>query len=103
MGTFPYPIFVAYASQVNDIVYTVTTAMIAGNDAYKDGAPGASGLAVDKQTLRWVLPIHPAATRAIEEAGKWSTEDEAHNDALLRRQQALGRYLGCLVQDEPSG
>ena len=41
----------AYASQPADLVYAITKAMIAGYDAYKDGAPGAAGLEVKRQNL----------------------------------------------------
>ena len=43
-SSYPYPIFMAYASQPADLIYGVTKAMILGYDAYKDGAPGADGL-----------------------------------------------------------
>src|SRR5881398_3801396 len=39
LGNYPYPIFVAYASQAPDQVYAITKAMITGYDAYKDSAP----------------------------------------------------------------
>src|SRR5215217_2301239 len=44
LGNFPYPIFVAYASQPADQVYAITKAMIVNYDSYKDSAPGAGGL-----------------------------------------------------------
>ena len=44
LPAYPYPIFMAYASQPADLVYDLTKAMIVGYDAYKDAAPGAAGL-----------------------------------------------------------
>jgi TRAP transporter TAXI family solute receptor len=89
LGNYPYPIFVAYAQLPADQVYSVTKAMITGYDAYKDSAPGAGGLAADKQTKNWVVPVHPGAVKALKEAGQWSDEQEAHNNKLFKRQEAL--------------
>jgi TRAP transporter TAXI family solute receptor len=89
LGNYPYPIYVAYASQAPDLVYSITKAMIDGYDAYKDSAPGAPGLGADRQTKNWVAPTHPGAVKALKEAGQWTTEQEAHNNALYKRQEVL--------------
>ncbi|MDP1868709.1 MAG: TAXI family TRAP transporter solute-binding subunit [Bradyrhizobium sp.] len=89
MGTYPYPIFVVYGTQAPDQVYAVTKAMITGYDLYKDAAAGAGGLAADKQTKKWVIPVHPGAVKALKEAGQWSDDQEAHNNALFKRQAVL--------------
>jgi TRAP transporter TAXI family solute receptor len=89
MGNYPYPIFVVYGSQPADQVYAVTKVMITGYDAYKDAAAGAGGLAADRQTKNWVVPVHPGAVKALKEAGQWSGEQEAHNNALFKRQTVL--------------
>jgi TRAP transporter TAXI family solute receptor len=89
LGNYPYPIFVVYGSQPADQVYAVTKAMITGYDAYKDGAPGAGGLAADRQTKKWVVPVHPGAVKALKEAGQWNDDQEAHNNALFKRQSVL--------------
>lgn len=89
LGNYPYPIFVAYGSHPADQVYAVTKAMISGYDIYKDATPGASGLAADRQTKKWVVPVHPGAVKALKEAGQWSDDQEAHNNALFKRQAVL--------------
>jgi TRAP transporter TAXI family solute receptor len=89
LGNYPYPIFVVYGSQPADQVYAVTKAMITGYDAYKDNAPGAGGLAASRQTMKWVVPFHPGAVKALKEAGNWSDADQAHNDGLIKRQGVL--------------
>ncbi len=89
LGNYPYPIFVVYGSQAADQVYAITKAMIVGYDAYKDGAPGAGGLAADRQTKKWAVPTHPGAVKALKEAGQWNDDQEAHNNVLLKRQQVL--------------
>lgn len=89
LGNYPYPIFMVYGTLPVDEVYAITKAMITGYDAYKDSAPGASGLGADRQTKNWVVPVHPGAAKALKEAGQWSDEQEAHNKALLKRQEVL--------------
>ncbi|MHC1943242.1 TAXI family TRAP transporter solute-binding subunit [Bradyrhizobium sp. UFLA06-06] len=89
LGNYPYPIFVAYAAQPADQIYAITKAMIVNYDAYKDSAPGAAGLGADRQTKNWVVPVHPGAVKALKEAGHWSDDQEAHNNALYKRQEVL--------------
>ena len=101
LGAYPYPIFTAYDSQPGELVYGLTKAMIADFDAYKDGAPGATGLALKEQKLQWVLPIHPAAAKAIKEAGNWSDADEAHSQGLLKRQAVLGTAWAGFLKTNP--
>jgi TRAP transporter TAXI family solute receptor len=89
LGNYPYPIFVVYGSQSTDQVYAITKAMIVDYDAYKDSAPGAGGLAAKRQTMKWVVPFHPGAVKALKEAGNWTDADQAHNDGLIKRQGVL--------------
>jgi TRAP transporter TAXI family solute receptor len=89
LGNYPYPIFMVYGSVPADQVYSITKSMIVGYDAYKDAAAGAGGLAADRQTKNWVVPVHPGAVKALKEAGQWSDAQEAHNNALLKRQAVL--------------
>ena len=89
LGSYPYPIYVVYASQPADQVYAITKAMIDGYDDYKDSTPGASGLGAARQTKNWVVPVHAGAVKALKEAGQWTAEQEAHNNALYKRQEVL--------------
>ena len=89
LGNYPYPIFVVYGTQTADQVYALTKAMITGYDIYKDAAAGAGGLAAERQTKKWVVPVHLGAVKALKEAGQWSDDQEAHNNALFKRQQVL--------------
>ena len=101
LPAYPYPIFMAYASQPADLVYNLATAMIANYDAYKDSAPGAAGLDVKRQNLAWVLPYHEGAVRALKEAGVWKPEHEAHNQALVQRQDTLVAAWGTFLKSNP--
>ena len=89
LPSYPYPIFLAYANQPVDLVHGITKSMIVNYGAYKDGAPGASGLELSRQNLTWVLPYHEGAVRAFREAGVWKPEHETHNQRLLKRQDTL--------------
>jgi TRAP transporter TAXI family solute receptor len=89
LGSYPYPIYVVYASQPADQVYSLTKAMIDGYNDYKDSTPGASGLGAARQTKNWVVPVHAGAVKALKEAGEWTAEQEAHNNALYKRQDVL--------------
>ena len=89
LPAYPYPIFVAYASQAGDMVYSMTKSMIVDYAQYRDSAPGADGLEVKRQILKWVLPYHEGAVKALKQAGVWTDEAQKHNDMLVKRQDTL--------------
>jgi TRAP transporter TAXI family solute receptor len=101
LGNYPYPIFVVYGQLPADQVYSLTKAMITGYDSYKDAAPGAGGLAADRQTKNWAVPIHPGAVKALKEAGQWSDEQEAHNNKLFKRQEVLAAAWAGYTKGNP--
>jgi TRAP transporter TAXI family solute receptor len=103
LGNYPYPIFVAYASQPQDQIYSITKAMIVNYDAYKDSAPGAGGLSAERQTKNWVVPVHPGAVKALKEAGQWSDAQETHNNALIKRQEVLAAAWAEYGKSSPPG
>ena len=98
LGNYPYPIFVAYASQPADQVYAITKAMITGYDAYKDSAPGAGGLAADRQTKNWVVPVHPGAVKALKEAGQWTDDAGSPQQRTAQAPGSAGGGMGGLRQ-----
>jgi TRAP transporter TAXI family solute receptor len=89
LPSYPYPIFMSYASQPADVVYGHAKAMIVSFSDYKDAAPGAAGLALDRQNFTWVLPYHEGAVKALKEAGVWKSEHDTHNQKLIKRQDTL--------------
>ena len=89
LPAYPYPIFMAYASQPVDVIYAITKSMIVNYDAYKAGAPGADGLELKRQNLTWVLPYHDGAIQAFKEAGVWTPAAQSHQDMLVKRQNTL--------------
>jgi TRAP transporter TAXI family solute receptor len=102
LPSYPYPIFMAYASQPADLIHAITKSMIVNYDGFKDGAPGAAGLGLDRQNLTWVVPYHEGAVRAFREAGVWKPEHEAHNQALIRRQDTLAAAWNAYLKTNPA-
>ncbi|MGQ0547482.1 MAG: TAXI family TRAP transporter solute-binding subunit [Betaproteobacteria bacterium] len=103
LPNYPYPIFMAYASQPAELVYNLAGAMIKGYDGYKSGAPGADGLELKRQVLTWALPYHEGAVRAFKEAGVWQPEHDAHNRGMLKRQETLAAAWSAYLKSNPAG
>jgi len=101
LPAYPYPIFMAYASQPADLVYNLTKAMISNYELYKDAAPGAGGLELKRQNFNWVLPYHEGAVKALKEAGVWKAEHDAHNQMLVKRQETLADAWDKFVKSNP--
>jgi TRAP transporter TAXI family solute receptor len=102
LPSYPYPIYVAYPTQSEELIYAITKAMIEQYPNYKDAAPGADGLALDKQELTWVLPYHAGAVKALKEAKRWSDAAESHNAALVKRQDTLALAWKAYVDGKPA-
>ncbi|HEX5999821.1 MAG TPA: TAXI family TRAP transporter solute-binding subunit [Hyphomicrobiaceae bacterium] len=101
LPSYAYPIFMAYAKQPAAVVYGLSKAMIVNYADYKDNAPGAAGLEAKRQNLAWVLPYHEGAVRALKEAGLWKAEHEAHNQALVKRQDTLAAAWAAFLKTNP--
>ncbi len=102
MGSYPYPIYSVYANQPEADVYMLTKALIEGYDGYKDGAPGAAGLALKTQTKNWAVPVHPGAVKAFREAGVWSDDQDKYNKSLFKRQEVLQAAWADFNKGNPS-
>lgn len=101
LPSYPYPIFMAYASQPADLVHGITKAMIVNYNDYKAGAPGADGLELSRQDFTWQLPYHEGAVKAFREAGVWKPEFEAHNKRLIERQDKLAEAWSAFTKSKP--
>src|SRR3546814_1703556 len=69
-GAYPYPILTVRGDAPDELVYNITKAVEESYDAYKDGAPGAAGRALDAQVLEWAGPYHPGAIAYRKEVGR---------------------------------
>jgi TRAP transporter TAXI family solute receptor len=101
MGAYPYPIYTVYGNQSENDVYMLTKAMIETYDAYKDGAPGATGMAAKLQTKNWSIPVHKGAVKALKEAGAWSDDQEKFNNDLFKRQETLAAAWADFNKSNP--
>ncbi len=100
-SSYPYPIFSVYAQQSADFVYSFARALIEGYPDFKDSVPGALGLDPKTQNFQWVLPVHPAAVKAFQEAKVWKDADEAHNQKMLNRQKVLSDAWAAFLKASP--
>ena len=103
MPTYPYPIFMSYASAPPDLVYGITKAMITGFDAYKDGAPGADGLALKNQKLQWAVPYHQGAVKALKEAKRLVRCRRGLQQRALQTAGRAGCCVGSLHEGQSAG
>lgn len=88
---YPYPILISIGGLSDAHGYALTKAMVKNYDLYKDSAPGAKGWSIRAQKFRWVIPYGDGAIRYFKEIGRWTAEDQRHNDALVRRQARLSQ------------
>jgi TRAP transporter TAXI family solute receptor len=88
-ATYPYPVLMTMKGADSDLVYNMTKAMIELYDEYKAGAPGNNGWHISRQVFDWVIPYHDGAIKYFKEKGLWKAEHDAHNAALIKRQDVL--------------
>ncbi len=89
---YPYPIVVGLAGDMSDgFSYAMTKAVMEGYEG--EGGygtlKGTSGYQLSAQNLKWVFPYASGSIRYYKEAGAWGAEEEAHNNAMLKRQDVL--------------
>jgi len=98
---YPYPVLIAYDTQESDLVHAMTKALVDLFPEYDGASPGINGWALDRQVFDWVVPYHEGAIRYFEEIGVWSEDLQAHNDALVERQEVLAAAWEEMVAEAP--
>lgn len=101
-ASYPYPIVVGNSDLDANIAHGLIKALQDHYDDYKDAAPGAMGYALEYQDLTWVIPFHDAVVEYYEEIGVWTEEMQAHQEALVDRQDLLLSTWEAFVADAPS-
>lgn len=101
-ATYPYPVLMTMKSTDSDLVYNMTKAMVELFDDYKDGAPGNKGWDIKRQIFAWAIPMHDGTIRYLKEKGLWSAEYQAHNDALVKRQDTLAAAWAVYKANAPA-
>ena len=90
-ATYPYPLLIGLDTTDAELVYGTAKVIHQHYDAYKNADPGAVGWAMDRQLFAWVVPYHRGAVRYFKELGLWTEAFDAHNRALINRQEILGQ------------
>lgn len=106
-ASFPYPVLIHYAGQDDDLVYNVVRAVSEQAPSFAAAEPTADGWADDRQVFRWVVPFADGAIRHWRAIGRWTDEDQAHNDRLIARQAVLAEaweaYRAAPAEDFAAG
>lgn len=89
ISRFPTPNLVTYASQNEEYVYQLCKMINESFDLYKDAHASTPGWDINRLEKQWAVPFHDGAVRYLKEVGVWTEEDQAHNDALLKRAEVL--------------
>ncbi len=88
-GGFPYPILVTAPDRDQSLVMNMAKSVSAQFQNFVKAEPSAGGWADENQNFRWVLPYHSGAVDFWKEKGLWTSQDEAHNQELLKRQTII--------------
>lgn len=89
MASYPDMMLNTMSGRDDGLVYAMVKAIYDDFDNISKAAPTTYGLAADRQMLNYVVPFHDGAIRYFKEAGLWNDELQAHNDALVKRQDVL--------------
>ena len=89
MASYPDMMLNTTSERSDGLVYAMLKAIYDDFDNISKAAPTTYGLALDRQVLNYVVPFHDGAIRYFKEAGVWTDEMQAHNDALVKRQEVL--------------
>jgi len=102
-ANYPYPIFVSLPALPDETAYGLVKAVMENYEDFKESGPGMDGYQLANQDMQWVFPFHPGAVAYYREAGKWTAEDQAHNDGLLARQDLLKSAWAEFLPGAPDG
>ena len=100
-ASYPYPIVVANRDLDDKVAHGLIKALQDNYDDYKDAAPGAVGYAFEFQDLQWVVPFHDDVVEYYAEIGAWTDEMQAHQDALVERQELLLETWNAFLDEAP--
>ena len=98
---YPYPTFVAMQNLADDIAYGLTKAVMEHYEDYKESGPGMDGYKLENQNLQWVFAYAPGSIAYYKEHGKWGADEQAHNDAILKRQDVLEAAWKKFMDSDP--
>lgn len=89
ISRFPTPNLVTYADQDEEYVYQMCKMIDETFELYKNAHASTPGWEISRVEREWAIPFHDGAIRYLKEAGYWTDENQAHNDALVERSNVL--------------
>jgi TRAP transporter TAXI family solute receptor len=101
-SVYPYPLFMAYATQPEPLIHDIVKSLLVHYDDYKNNVAGVDGLEGKRQNLTWILPYHAGSVRALKAAGVWTDAAQKHNDMLWKRQQTLKDAWAAFTKAAPT-
>ncbi len=102
-GAYPYPILITLAGQDDALVYSLAKAINSQYAAFKDAMPALKGWALERQAFKWAVPYHKAAVKYWKEIGAWTSEMDAHNNKLLKREEVLAAAWATVKNSKAEG
>jgi uncharacterized protein len=72
-----------------DIVYGVTKAIYEHSDEFADTHPSAKYWSLKHRPVSLAVPYHEGSIRYFKEKGLWTSEAQAYQDKMLKRQEKL--------------
>lgn len=91
LTTYRHNNYIAYTDRLTEeLGYFVTRALAELYPAYKDLHPELVWYTVEQSLPPFgAAPYHPGTVRYLKEAGIWNDEYEAHQQAMMKRQEVL--------------
>lgn len=97
---YGYPEYLVLPDLEEKTVYSLVKAMDTHFDDITKTFPRAVGYAFDEQRLKQAWPWHDGVIKYFEEKGLWTEDAQAHQDAMLRRQDVLATAWAELNKGE---
>lgn len=97
MASYPDMLLNTTAERDPGYVKAMLTAIYDNFGDIEGAAPTTYGLGLDRQILSYTVPFHDGAIAYFKDAGVWTDEMQAHNDALVARQASLMKAWEAVV------
>jgi TRAP transporter TAXI family solute receptor len=100
-STYPYPIIVGNSDLDEDIAYALIKITVEHIDQLKGAAPGNSGYALERLTMKGTIPFYDSVIEYFQEVGHWTEDMQAHQDYLKQRGQIIRGAWASFMESKP--